>query len=80
LEVSRRALRDSINFAKEIGAAMTGLTGIPEYPVYAYQVDMLFDSRKQFNKECIAYANDYFRRNQACSKRNRSEMRYVFSR
>jgi nucleotide-binding universal stress UspA family protein len=58
-EISKRVLHDCIKFAKEIGAEVTGLTVVPEYPVYAYQAEMLIDAREQFTKECEAFANDY---------------------
>jgi nucleotide-binding universal stress UspA family protein len=67
-EISKRVLRDCIKFAKEIGAEVTGLTVIPEYPIYAYQAEMLIDSREQFTKECEAYANDYLTEIKAIAK------------
>lgn len=58
-EISKRVIRDCIAFAKEIGAEVTGLNVIPEYSVYAYQAEILIDTREQFIKECIDYANEY---------------------
>lgn len=58
-EISKRVIRDCIAFAKEIGAEVTGLNVIPEYSVYAYQAEILIDTREQFINECIDYANEY---------------------
>jgi nucleotide-binding universal stress UspA family protein len=58
-ETSKRTIQDCIAFAREIGAEVTALHVIPEYPVYAYQAEMLVDTREQFTNECIECANEY---------------------
>jgi nucleotide-binding universal stress UspA family protein len=56
-EISKRVLRDCIQFAQEIGAAVIGLTVISEFSPYAFEAEMLPDLREQYEAESIAYAN-----------------------
>ena len=58
-EISKRVIRDVVAFAKEIGAEVTGLTVIPEYSPFAYQAEILIDTRDQFMSECVDTANKY---------------------
>jgi nucleotide-binding universal stress UspA family protein len=58
-EISKRVIGDCVAFAKEIGATVIGLSVIPEYSVYAYEAEILVDTREQFIGECVDNANRY---------------------
>ncbi len=52
-ETSKRAIHAGITFACDSGASVTGLYVMPEYSVYAYQAEMLVDTREEFDRECV---------------------------
>lgn len=56
-EISKRVIRDCIQFAKESGAEVTGLTVVSEFSPYALEAEMLPDLREEYEAESIAYAN-----------------------
>ena len=58
-DASRGAIRDCIAFAKDAGAEVSGLHVMPEYPVYAYEAEMLMDTRQQYTAQCVELANAY---------------------
>jgi nucleotide-binding universal stress UspA family protein len=57
-EISKRAIQEGIAFAKDCGAEITGLHVLPEYSPYAYQAEMLVDTREEFYRECVAFAEN----------------------
>jgi len=58
-ETSKSMVGDCIAFAREIGAGITGLHVVAEYPIYAYQAEMLPDTRERFEQECVDLAHEY---------------------
>ena len=56
---SKSAIRDCLKFAKETNAKVTGLHVVPEYHVFAYQTEMLEDTKEQFAKHSEEYAKKH---------------------
>jgi len=47
-ELSERAVLAGISFAKELGAQVVGLTVMPEFHTFTYNVEMLEDTQEEF--------------------------------
>jgi nucleotide-binding universal stress UspA family protein len=56
---SEDAVRKCMQFAKEIGAKVTGFHVMPEFHVFTYQAEMLEDTSDEFRKESEAHAQKY---------------------
>lgn len=56
---SEDAVRKCMQFAKEIGATVTGFHVMPEFHVFTYQAEMLEDTSEEFKRESEAYAQKY---------------------
>ncbi|SDX27474.1 Nucleotide-binding universal stress protein, UspA family [Collimonas sp. OK242] len=56
---SEAAIRQSILFAKETGATVTGVHVIPEYHVFSRHLLTLTETKEQFDKEGIAQADKF---------------------
>lgn len=56
---SKIAILGCMAFAKEIGAEVTGIHVMPEFSVFAYEAEMLADTREEFGRERIECANEY---------------------
>lgn len=55
-ELSETAIQKSLQFAKAIGAKVTGLTVVPEYHVFTYQSEMLSDTATNYANYCTDQA------------------------
>jgi nucleotide-binding universal stress UspA family protein len=58
-ELSEAAIRKGIQFAKSIGARVTGFYAMPEFHVFTYRTEMLEDTQEQFVKDTKAHADKY---------------------
>ena len=58
-ELSEAAIRKGVQFAKSIGARVTGFYAAPEFHVFTYQTEMLEDTKEQFAKDSRAHAEQY---------------------
>jgi nucleotide-binding universal stress UspA family protein len=58
-ELSEAAIRKGVQFAKSIGARVTGFYAAPEFHVFTYQTEMLEDTKEQFAKDSRARADRY---------------------
>lgn len=56
---SENAIEQSIRFAGEIGAKVTGIYVIPKFHVITTQTGMLEDTREQYEKDSEEYAKKY---------------------
>jgi nucleotide-binding universal stress UspA family protein len=56
---SEAAIRQSILFAKETGATVTGVHVIPEYHVFSRHLLTLTETKEQFDQEGIAQAGKF---------------------
>lgn len=57
--MSKKMIRDCIDFAKGIGAEVTGFHVMPPYASYGHEADMIVDTREQFQRECLDAAAEY---------------------
>jgi len=58
-ELSEAAIRKGIQFAKSIGARVTGFYALPEFHILTYRTEMLEDTREEFAKDSKAHADKY---------------------
>lgn len=58
--LSESAIKNCVQFAKEIGAKITGFHAIPEFHVFTYQTEMLEDTKERFLEDCRTHAKQYF--------------------
>jgi nucleotide-binding universal stress UspA family protein len=58
-ELSEAGIRKGIQFAKSIGARVTGFYAMPEFHIFTYRTEMLEDTREQFAKDCRVHADKY---------------------
>lgn len=47
-EPSQRAIQAGINFAKDLGAEVVGLTVIPKFHTFTYKTDMLEETKEEY--------------------------------
>lgn len=57
--LSEAEIRQGIQFAKSIGARVTGFYAMPEFHIFTYRTEMLEDTRDEFAKDCKARAEKY---------------------
>lgn len=53
------AIKQCMQFAKEIGAKVTGFHVTPKYHLFTYQAELLEDTREQFKQACEVHAATY---------------------
>ena len=58
-ELSAAAIRKGVQFAKSIGARVTGFYAIPEFHIFTYRTEMLEDTKEEFAKDSKAHADKY---------------------
>lgn len=58
-EASETAILKGIEFAKSIGATVTGMHVIPTFHVFTYQTEMLEDTRELFERDSRAHAAQF---------------------
>lgn len=59
--LSESAFRKGLGFAREAGARVTLVRVIPDFKVYTYQVEMLSDTREQYERDARQVVSDYLR-------------------
>ncbi len=59
--LSESAFRRALAFAQESRARVTIFRVIPDFHVYTYQVEMLADTREQYEREARRHVDDYLR-------------------
>lgn len=67
-EISSKVVKAAIAFAKETGAAVTGLHVCPEFHVLTYQVEMLDETREKFSKDSAQRAITYLAEIESAAK------------
>src|SRR4249919_3125036 len=58
-ELSEAAIHKGIQFAKSIGARVTGFYAMPEFHIFTYRTEMLEDTKEQFVRDSKAHADKY---------------------
>ncbi|WP_136417104.1 universal stress protein [Herbaspirillum sp. ST 5-3] len=58
-EASEDAIKKCIQFAKDIGAKVTGFHVTPQYHLFTYQAEMLEDTKEQFMQAAKVHAATY---------------------
>jgi nucleotide-binding universal stress UspA family protein len=58
-EFSEASLRKGVQFAKSIGARVTGFYAMPEFHIFTYRTEMLEDTKEEFAKDSKAHADKY---------------------
>src|SRR5512137_1940940 len=56
---SEAAIQAGVQFAKSIGAKVTGFYAMPRFHMLAYQTEMLTDTKEEFAKDCKAHADRF---------------------
>ena len=57
--LSDAAILKCVQFARELGARITGFHAIPEFRVLTHNAAMLDDTKERFLQECRAHATQY---------------------
>ncbi|HYD80062.1 MAG TPA: universal stress protein [Paucimonas sp.] len=57
--LSEAAISHAVEFAKSIGARITGVHVIPAFHTFDYRAEMLEDTRQQFEKDSRAHAQRF---------------------
>jgi nucleotide-binding universal stress UspA family protein len=58
-EQSKRAILAGVSFAKELGAAVIGLTVIPKFHIFSYKAEELEETKDEFTTESEQRAVKY---------------------
>jgi nucleotide-binding universal stress UspA family protein len=58
-DLSQAASQAAVQFAKSIGARVTGFYAMPRFHVLAYRPEMVTDTRQEFAKDCKDHAERY---------------------
>jgi nucleotide-binding universal stress UspA family protein len=58
-KLSEVAIQKTVDFAKSIGARVTGFHVMPEFHVFTYRTEMLEDTREEFARDSRAHAEKY---------------------
>ncbi len=53
------AIHKAVDFAKSIGAKVTGFHVIPQFHVFTYRTEMLEDTKEEFARDSRAHAEKY---------------------
>ena len=57
--LSDAAIRQSVLFAREVGAKITGFHAIPEFHIFTHHAEMLEDTKERFLQDCRAHAKEF---------------------
>lgn len=57
--LSEVAIHKAVEFAKSIGAKVTGFHAMPQFHVFTYRTEMLEDTREEFARDSRAHAEKY---------------------
>jgi nucleotide-binding universal stress UspA family protein len=66
--LSEAAVEHAIDFAKSVGAKITGLHVIPPFQTFTYHTEMLEDTRDQFEKDSRMHAEQFLARIENAAK------------
>ena len=66
--LSEAAVAHAVEFAKSIGAKITGLHVIPPFHTFTYDSEMLEDTREQFDKDSQAHAEHFLAKIESMAK------------
>jgi nucleotide-binding universal stress UspA family protein len=58
-KLSEVTIQKAIDFAKSVGAKVTGFHVIPQFHVFTYRTEMLEDTREEFASDSRAHAAKY---------------------
>ena len=58
-KLSEVAIHKAVDFAKSIGANLTGFHVIPQFHVFTYRTEMLEDTKEEFARDSRAHAEKY---------------------
>ena len=58
-ELSEGSIRKGIQFAKSIGARVTGFYAMPKFHIITYRTEMLEDTKEEFAKDSKVHADRY---------------------
>ena len=58
-KLSEAAIQRAVEFAKSIGAKVTGFHVMPQFHVFTYRTEMLEDTREEFARDSRAHAEKY---------------------
>jgi nucleotide-binding universal stress UspA family protein len=58
-KLSEVAIHKAVDFAKSIGAKVTGFHVIPQFHVFTYRTEMLEDTKEEFARDSRAHAEKY---------------------
>jgi len=58
-KLSEAAIHKTVDFAKTIGAKVTGFHVIPQFHVFTYRTEVLEDTREEFARDSRAHAEKY---------------------
>jgi nucleotide-binding universal stress UspA family protein len=58
-KLSEVAIRKGVDFAKSIGAKVTGFHVMPQFHVFTYRTEMLEDTREEFARDSRVHAEKY---------------------
>jgi nucleotide-binding universal stress UspA family protein len=58
-KLSEMAIHKAVDFAKSIGAKVTGFHVIPQFHVFTYRTEMLEDTKEEFARDSRAHAEKY---------------------
>lgn len=76
--LSEAAVAHAIEFAKSIGAKVTGLHVIPPFHTFTYDSEMLEDTREQFDKDSQAHAEHFLAKIESMAKEAGVECRTMY--
>jgi nucleotide-binding universal stress UspA family protein len=58
-KLSEVAIHKAVDFAKSVGAKVTGFHAMPEFHVFTYRTEMLEDTRGEFARDSRGHAEKY---------------------
>jgi len=68
-KLSEVTIHKAVEFAKSIGAKVTGFHVMPQFHVFTYRTEMLEDTREEYARDSRAHANSYLGVVQEAAKR-----------
>jgi len=76
--LSEAAVDHAIEFARSIGAKVTGLHVIPSFRTFTYHAEMLEDTREKFEKDSKAHAVQFLSKIERAARDAGVEYRIMF--
>jgi len=78
-KLSEAAIHKTVDFAKTIGAKVTGFHVIPQFHVFTYRTEVLEDTREEFARDSRAHAEKYLAVIQQAAKNTGVQCETVFA-